>query len=222
MYILSINLILNHTKQNHITKNTPNKIIITQPINHIINHTQKLIHILINTTPSHILKIHNPNQFLTIHTIFIHNKTTQIKQHNHTPTKIQYLLNNILYHITQTKNHYTFTFKQLTSHLKHLINKIYFPIPNNLKTNQKSPPTQSFSNQNSLKTINQFTILTKKITNFTTTHTNITNQYIFIKTNITIKFTHKHLTKTHNLIIQFTFKIKIRPTLTTPNKNNNK
>mmetsp|Transcript_7605 Transcript_7605/g.11515 ORF Transcript_7605/g.11515 Transcript_7605/m.11515 type:complete len:214 (+) Transcript_7605:768-1409(+) len=101
--------------------------------------------------------------------------------------------------------------------LEQVRSKVDDTIASGLGTNIRASPQQRFSSEHTIKLRGEAFILAIEKANFTSTNANITSRHINSWTNVTGKFGHEGLTKSHNFGIRFAPRVKIGSAFATTN-----
>src|SRR5690606_14466063 len=86
------------------------------------------------------------------------------------------------------------------------------------RTDERSTESDSFSGQYSGKLVAEFFVLSKHITYFTSAHADISRRNVSVSTNVTLQFSHESLAETHDFIVRFSFRIKVRSAFSTAHR----
>ena len=96
---------------------------------------------------------------------------------------------------------------------QHVLGKVDRTITSSLGANERASILRTLSCQDTLKVTSHSLVLTKEITDFATTHTNIPSRHISIGSNMAVQLSYEGLAESHHFIVTLSLGIKVRTTL---------
>ena len=125
-------------------------------------------------------------------------------------------------YVTGTGNNNCLSFEGSSVCFQNFVSVVAKSIAGSLCTDKGSACADFLSCQNACELICKTFVLSKEVTNFTSTNTDITSRYVCISANVTEKLCHKALAECHNFTVRFALRIEVGTTFTAAHRKGSK
>ena len=119
-------------------------------------------------------------------------------------------LNRVSCHVSGAAHRYDFILQADIFCVQHIFDEVQKSVAGRFRSRQTSAVSQTFSGENRrVVCVTDSLVLSEKVADFTSAHADVAGRNVNMRTDVTIKFSHERLTKSHNLVVGFSFRIKI-------------
>ena len=121
--------------------------------------------------------------------------------------------------VSGTRNNDALAVKRSAASAEHFLREVDEAVTGCLGSREGASPGQALASENtSIEAVAQTAVLAEKVTDLATTNTNVACRNVSIGTDVTLKFGHEGLAKTHDFSVGLTLGVKVRTALRTAHR----